>query len=129
MADFDPATIEIGYYTDNWGPYSFRFPAATSLESNDGIIPYGTTITAVTVKGYEGNVSRKSDLSSETEITDIIDADYPPTITGANSDTVTVRFFYPTAQNFKGQKATIVFELTLSNAAKKSFYFKYVRIQ
>lgn len=127
MADFTAQTIEIGYFTDNWGPYSFNFPLASAIDENDGIIPYGATITSVDVKAYQGNVTRKSTLADETEITGLVDTDFTPSIDGTG-DTVAVKFAYP-GTSFKSQKATLIFELTLSNGAEKAFYFQYLRIR
>ena len=121
MADFDQETIEIGYYTDGWGPYTFKFPIATSVTANDGLIPYGSTIASANVKAYQGNVKRSSTLADETEIADLIDTDHAPII---GDDTVKVKFEYP-GTDFKGEKATLIFELTLSTGGMKSFYFQY----
>ncbi|MHC4950702.1 MAG: hypothetical protein ACYTEU_06910 [Planctomycetota bacterium] len=126
MADFDQTDIEIGYFTDNWGPYSFNFPIASAPSANNGILPYGTTIQSVDVKAYEGSVNRKSTLADESEITGLIDTDYTPTIDGG--DTIQVKFAYP-GTAFKQKKATIIFELTLSSTAQKAFYFQFVRIR
>ena len=127
MPDFDQADIEIGYYTDNWGPYSFQFPIASAITENDGTIPFNSTISSVVVSAYQGNVNRKSTLADETAIPGLIDTDYTPTI-NATGDMVAIEFAYP-ATTFKGQKATIIFALTLSTGAKKAFYFQYVRIR
>jgi len=126
MADFTQATIEVGYYTDDWGPYSFKFPITSSLTANDGLLPYGSTIQSVSVTAYQGSVTRKSTLSEETEVTALIDTDYTPQISG--DDIVLVKFAYP-AISFKAQKATLIFELTLSTGAQKAFYFQYIRIR
>ena len=126
MPDFS-ISIEIGYFTDNWGPYSFNFPIASGLSENDGMIPYNSTIASVAVKAYQGNVSRKSTLADETEVTAMIDTDYAPVVNTAG-DTVSIKLQYPNV-SFKGQKATIIFELTLSTGAKKSFYAQYVQIR
>jgi uncharacterized surface anchored protein len=126
MADFTQTDIELDYYTDDWGPYSFNFPIASSATANDGLLPYGTTIQSVSVNAYQGNVNRKSTLGDETEISGLVDADYTPTISG--DDTVLVKFAHPGA-SYKTQKATLIFELTLSNGAKNAFYFQYVRIR
>ena len=127
MADFTQRNIEIGYFTDNWGPYSFKFPIATGVSENDGAIPYNSTIASAAVKAYQGNISRKSTLSEETEIAGLVDTDYAPNINTAG-DTVDVKFAYP-ATTFKSQKATLIFELTLSTGAEKAFYFQYLRIR
>lgn len=126
MPDFTQTNIEIGYFTDDWGPYGFKFPIASAVTANDGTIPYGTTIASATVKAYQGNVNRKSTLADETEVTGLIDTDYAPTI--SDGHTVNVKFAYP-GTTFKGQKATLIFELTLSTGAKNPFYFQYLRIR
>ena len=125
MAEFE-GTIEVGYYTDLWGPYLFTFPINTSATANDGLIPYGDTIASVTVKAYQGRVNRKSTLSEETEIAGLIDTDFEPTIIGGYK--VSVKFEHP-GSTYKGEKATLIFEVTLASGAKKAFYFQYVRIR
>ncbi len=126
MATDFSMTVEVGYYTDNWGPYGFNFPIASAATANDGLIPYGTTIASVDVSAYQGNINRKSTLSDETEVTGLIDTDHAPSVSGG--DTVAIRFANP-AVTFKGQKATVIFELTLSTGAQKAFYAQYVRIR
>ena len=127
MTDFTQGSIEIGYFTDNWGPYSFKFPIASAVDENDGAIPYGSTISSVDVKAYQGNISRKSTLADEIEVTGLIDTDYTPTINGTG-DTVAIKFAYPNV-SFKGQKVTLIFELTLSTGATRAFYYQYLRIR
>jgi hypothetical protein len=126
MADFTQVNIEIGYYSDNWGPYAYNFPIASSISANDGVLPYASTIQSVAVTAYQDNVKRTSTLADETEVTGLIDTDYTPTISG--DDTILVKYAYP-AVSFKGQKATIIFELTLSTGAQKAFYFQYIKIR
>ena len=126
MAEFE-GTIEVGYNTDLWGPYGFRFPISTSDTANDGMLPAGDKISAVTVRAFQGRVTRKSTLSAETEIMTLVDPAYTPTI-NATGDKVQIKLQYP-GDTYKGQKATLIFELTLDSGATKSFYFTYVRIR
>lgn len=126
MAEFE-GSIELEYYTDLWGPYFFIFPVNTTATSNDGIIPYGDTITSVSVRAFIGNVKRKSDLDNFTEITtDMIDPEYTPEISAGN--TVLVKLQYP-GETHKGTKATLILEVDLASGGKKAFYFQYVRIR
>ncbi|RLD57843.1 MAG: hypothetical protein DRI97_04420 [Bacteroidetes bacterium] len=126
MSEFE-GTIEVGYDTDLWGPYGFKFPINTTETSNDGMIPYGDTIADVTVRAFAGKVTRKSSLSEEDEIADLIDPSFTPEINVAK-DKVAIKLQYP-AITYKGQKATLIFELTLTSGAEKAFYFQYVRIR
>jgi hypothetical protein len=125
-AEFE-GTIEVGYNTDLWGPYGFKFPICSSETANDGMIPYGDTIASVNVRGFQGKVTRKSTLSEETEITNLVDPDDAPEI-NVDKDKVSLKLQYP-GVTYKGQKATLIFELTLTSGATKSFYFQYVRIR
>lgn len=126
MPDFS-GTIEVGYNTDLWGPYSFLHSIATSATANDGVIPFEDTISAVSVEAYIGKVTRKSTLSEFTDIsTDLIDPSYTPTVSGG--DTIKVKFQYPGVA-YKGEKATVIFKVTLASGGTKSFYFHYVRIR
>ena len=124
MAEFE-GTIEVGYHTDSWGTYKFTFPICTTADANDGLIPYGAVITAITVKAYVGNVTRKSTLADETIIADLIDA--TPSV--QNDNEVVLSLTYPTAVSYKGQKATLIFEVTITSAPTKAFYFQYVYIR
>jgi len=113
--------------SDNWGPHLWGFPACSSATANDGVIPFGTTINAVSVYAYIGNVKPKSDHSLFTEITaDLIDPDYVPSVVdGLN---ISVRFKWP-GDTYKGEKATLIFYLELSNLAEHPFYWQYVYIE
>ncbi|RLA56946.1 MAG: hypothetical protein DRR04_13600 [Gammaproteobacteria bacterium] len=126
MAEFE-GTVEIGYNTDLWGPYGFKFPINSSETANDGMIPFGDEISAVNVRAFQGRVTRKNTLSEETEIADLIDPAYTPLINVAG-DKVSIKLQYPNI-SYKGQKATLIFELTLTSGAEKAFYFEYVRIR
>ena len=126
--DFDNTTnIECSYYLDLWGPYLFTFPIATAAGANDGAIAFGDTISSVTVRAFLGNITRKSTLASETEISALlIDPDFDPDVLGNN--VVRVKLQYPGAA-YKGQKATLIFEIDATAGGKKDFYFQYVRIR
>lgn len=123
MTDFAYATratrdIEVMYYTDLWGVYSFQFSDA---------LPTGDTISAVTVNAYIGNVSHKSNLSEFVDITtDLIDPAYAPQI--VDSTKVYVKFQYP-GSDYANEKASLIFEITTDSGAKHPFYFKYIKIK
>ena len=126
MADFTQASIEVGYFTDLWGPYKFSLPIASSESANDGVIPYDDTIASATVRAFVGDVRRSSVLADETEISDdLIDPGYDPV---SGDDYVKVKFQHP-GEDYIGEKATLIFEVTLTSGGKKAFYFQYVRIR
>ena len=123
MTDFGYATratkdIEVMYYTDLWGVYSFDFSDA---------LPTGDVISAVTVDAYIGNVKHKSNLSEFTDISaNLIDPAYVPQI--VDDTKVYVKFQYP-GSDYANQKASLIFEITTDSLAKHPFYFKYVKIR
>jgi len=123
---FPVRKIEINATSELWGPFSFNFPINSSATANDGSLPYGTVIDAVTVSAYEGIIDGTNTLASETEITDLIEAGYT-SISG--DDTVTLRLQYPVATSFKGSEATIIFDLTLDGGQEQRFFFQYIDIQ
>jgi len=99
------------------GPYTFSF--------NQAIPHLSVTIAAVTVKAYSGKVRPKDSLDDFTEITSsLIDPDYPIV---ANGTDVYIKFQWP-GDDYKGTKATLVFELTFSSGAKHPFYFYALEI-
>ena len=123
MADFEIVEIEINHYSDNWGPFVFTIPAATSQTTNDGLIPFGSTLSAVTVRAFVGTIKNGADLSKYTEATDdLLDPDIPPV---AESNLIRVHFNYP-GVNYKGKRLTLVFESILSTGAKQAFFFNSV---
>ena len=126
MPEFE-GTIEVGYNTDLWGPYGFKFPINSTEIANDGMIPYGDEISAVNVRAFQGKVTRKSTLSAETEISDLIDPAYTPLINGTG-DKISIKLQYPNV-TYKGSRCTIIFEVSLTSGAEKAFYFQYVRIR
>jgi len=123
MTDFAYATratrdIDVMYYTDLWGVYSFEFVDA---------LPTGDVISAVTVNAYIGNVRHKSTLSDFTDISaDLIDPAYVPQIVDGTK--VYVKFQYP-GSAYANTKASLIFEITTDSVAKHPFYFKYVKIR
>lgn len=116
--------IKVNYNTDLWGVYTFYFPICTSLTANDGLIPYGDTVSAVVVRAFLGNVKATSDLDDETELETLVDPDYEPTISGSN---VSIKLQYPT-DTYKGLKYTLIFEIELTSGGTHAFYFQYVYV-
>lgn len=115
MADFHLSVIEIRYYADNWGPYSFDFT---------GFLPSDAIITGAVVKAYIGDVQPTSNLADFTEITeDIIDTDM-----GEFVEDKVVSVYFKYKETLKGEKATLLFELTLESGAKNVAYFQFVKI-
>lgn len=123
MTDFGYATratrdIDVMYYTDLWGVYSFEFSDA---------LPTGDTISAVTVEAYIGNVKHSSTLSEFTDISaNLIDPAYAPQI--VDNTKVYIKLQYP-GSTYANQKASLIFEITTDSGAKHPFYFKYVKIR
>ena len=119
MSDFPSGKIEIRYSTDNWGPFNFDLSNA---------LPSGDTIADVDVKAYLDNIKPTADLSEETEITSsLIDTNVAPTHDG--DSTVSLYLKYP-GDTYKGQKATLVITVTLTNqTGVHPFFFNYVSIQ
>jgi len=127
MADFTQQSIEIRYNTDLWGPYKFAFPPCSTAALNDGVIPFGATISSVTVRAFVGNVKSSSDIDDFTEISaNIIDPGYTPAVDGNTN--VLVKFQYP-GPTYDGNKVTLIFELTLSTSAVHPFFFQYLKVK
>ena len=116
--DFDREKIEIRYFTQDYGPYIFDFEDA---------LPSSTTIASVTLKSYLGKIDPSDDLSGETETTsECVDAFK----TAVNGDYGVAAYFdFPSTVAWQDQKHTLIFELTLSNAAKHPFYFQYLDVK
>lgn len=123
MADFPIKYIDIDYYTDFWGPFTFQFTTESSPGAGDGILPFGSNVAAVNVRVFKGRVTKKSDLSKETELFGVVDPDYVPVVA---NNSVSVRFQY--LASAKGSKATVIFEVTLDSGARVPIYFQYLRI-
>ena len=116
MSDFPTKIIEINSETDNWGPYKFSFPINSSEESGDGVLPFGSTVSDVTVTA---DVRGGGDITSL-----VIDPDYP--VTFGNSAAF-VRFCYP-GEAYSRKRIRLKFTLTLSNGGVNSFTFKWLEI-
>jgi len=120
MADFNEGRIEIRYNADNWGPYEFDF---------EGFLPESDSISAVTIRSFVGNLKPSSDMTDFVEIpadlTGLIDTTKPPVISVTS---VLVYFRYP-GSTYKGEKVTLVFQITTEVGAVHAAYFQYVYIQ
>ena len=65
--------------SDMWGPHLWGFPACSSATGNDGMIPYGTTISDVDVYAYIGDVRPSSSVASFASVTNqLIDPGFVP---------------------------------------------------
>lgn len=117
--------INVDAYQDKWGGYVLKFPICTSATANDGLLPYGTTISSVTMKAYEGKIDEKTDLSSITEITTLIDDSPAPAV---QNDNEVVFYLQHPGTTHNNKKCTLVAQLTLSGGEKKSFYAYYVYV-
>ena len=117
MPDFSVSNVEVRSGTDGWGPHNFDF-----VDS----IPAATEISAAVVKSYVGQIDRGATLASYTESTSVL-IDTAQTAV-RNDTTVDVYFNHPGAaySSATGITHTLVFELTLDNAAEHSFYFHRV---
>lgn len=116
MADFD-VSIELRYFTDNWGPYSIDIASA---------VPSGAAITDVTIKAYAKNVTARTDTSQLSEIQDQI------VESGSVSFSGTQVFFslqYPADETLKGKRCTLVFEITVTGGRQYPFYLSAVSIK
>lgn len=68
MADFDKAAIDIRYYSDEWGVYSFNFSPG---------LPTGSSLaTPIYVQAWVGNVGPTNNLASETMVENLIDPEF-----------------------------------------------------
>jgi len=111
--------IELRYYTDNWGPFSFDFSAA---------LPSGAAISAQTVKAFLGVVLPGDVLADQEDISsDIIDEDFEPYV--EDETKILLKLRYPADDTgLKGEQATLIFEITTDSGAMYPFYFHGVYI-
>ena len=124
--DFEIVPIQINYFSDYWGPFTFTLPIESAAGANDGMIPFGDSVASVNVRSFLGKLSIDDDLSEATEVTDLVDPTFTPTVT---SDTVTVRLQCPASSALAGKKLTLVFEITTTSGAKNAFFFHYVKVK
>lgn len=119
MDDFKVhAGIDLRYFSDNWGPFNFDFT---------NLLPSGATISDCDVTAYLGAVTAKSDSSAFDDVTaEIIDSDHVPAV--VDDTYVNVWFKYPSDLTLKGERATLVFEITTDSGAQHPFYFRSVNI-
>jgi len=118
MPDFVKTNIDVRYFTDLWGVYTFQFSDA---------LPTGSSLATVSVRAFVGNVTPSSTLASETEIADLIDPAFAPAT--ADHTKVQIKFQYPLVVDHKGDRATLIFQLSLVGGAQHPFYFQYVSIR
>lgn len=93
--------------------YTFSFPICSSATANDGVVPYGLTITnaAVTAHKASTGIDATAALVSASAL---------------NGTVVTVDIQYPTALGTGIYH--LVFLLTFSDAAIKSYIFERVKV-
>ncbi len=113
--DFEARTIRVRYNSADYGPHTFDFEDA---------IPLDTTLASVSLRAFLGKVKPGEDLADETEESDLIDA----VLTAVTGDFVVSAYF-----NYPGSDAegnyTLVFEITLDNAAVHPYYFYKVVVE
>lgn len=110
--------VNVKYNTDLW-PFKYEFSVDSAIGANDGCLPHGAVITAVTMKAYLGNVDDNSDLSTETDITsDFIDPSYAPTPV---DNIVQFKVQYP-GEEHKGLFVSLLFEITISPTATNVYF-------
>ena len=124
--DFETVALKITYYSDYWGPFTFTFPIESSAGANDGMLPYGDSISSVNVRSFIGKLDASDDLDTETEVTDLVDPSFTPVTT---DNTVTLRLQCPADTTLSGKKLTLIFEITTTNGGKNAFYFQYVKVE
>lgn len=118
--------IDITYYNDNWGDYIVAFPICSSADANDGVIPYNSVLTGVSIEAYLGKVRSRDSLSSETQISGLIDSDTVPYV--QNDNEVGFTLAHPGA-SYENQNATLVFKLTITGSKTRAFFGYPVRIK
>jgi len=118
MPDFERKTIEVRYYSDDYGPHNFDMEEA---------LPTGTVLSSATVKSYLGKVDKEDAIADQTETTSELINDSKSIV--ISDYIISVYFEYPSTAAYKsGQKHTVIFEVTLDNGAKHNYYFQYARV-
>ena len=108
MTDFSTAG-EITIQPEDQMTYYFKFTNASSQHANDGSLPYGVSISSVTVTAFD---------SDGTNVTSLLIMGTPTVA----DNIVTVKLQYPGYEDqFK-----LTFYCTLSNGDKKEFDFSRV---
>lgn len=117
MPDFPGVTIDVRYFSDQWGPYNFEFSP---------LIPPGSSISSFTIKTFLGKIDKGSLFHNETETTlELIDN---AACEIKNDTSIDVYFNFPsTYASALGTIHTLVFQLTLDNGGSHPFYFHQVR--
>lgn len=113
--DFN-ADIELRYFTDQWGPYSIDLT---------GGLPDGVIIVGVDIKAYAGRVEPKADL---TDLTDLAGEVIEAGSVNYSESSVWWRMQYPPEASLKGQKLTLIFEVTTSDGGRHPFYLYKVKV-
>lgn len=108
--------IDLRDVTDDWGPFSVDL---------EGGPPPGQSITDCVIRAYAGKVDKEDDRSQLTDVAaQVIEAD-SITISGF---VVGWRMQGPTDTSLRGQKMTLVFEVTASGGGVHPFYFYCVNV-
>jgi hypothetical protein len=110
MPDFKGTDDIIVQPQDVKVPYKFYFSTCTSESANDGSIPYGTTVSAVSVSAHTQDGTAETHLINSS---------------GLSSSTVTLYLDYPTTGNGPGIYH-ITFKVTLNTTAILEFDFNRV---
>jgi len=108
MADVEGNEIIVLRPGDSAKPYEFYAKPCTSQSSNDGAIPYGTSVSDVAVKAYKKGV----------ESTEIIEA------SSVSNNIVQVQLNYP--DDDESGKYQLRFDLTLDTGAVISLRYDEV---
>ena len=117
-ADFPRFKIDIRYNTLDYGPFEFDFEDAC---------PSGVTVTGITLRSFLGKVDVDDDIASFTETTSELIDTVETAVSGDYG--VNAYFNYPTTSTNQGEKHSLVFEITFSNAATHNFYGQYVWVR
>jgi len=118
--DFEARTIKVRYNSADFGPHTFDFEDA---------IPLDQVLASVTVRAFLGKVKPGEDLAAETELpTSGVGSLIDSVLTAVTGDyVVSVYFNYPGST--KEGNYTLVFEITLGNAAIHPYYFYKVTVE
>jgi hypothetical protein len=117
-ADFSRFKIDVRYNSLDYGPFSFDFEDAC---------PTGTTVSDITLRSFLGKVDIDDDIDDFTESTsELIDT---AKVAVSGDYGVNAYFNFPTTTTYHGEKHSLVFEITYSNAATHNFYGQYVWVR